>query len=127
MRFNSPFGDCQSESCASGVACTSFVDPIEAVEDAFRFVFWDSRPLIRNRDSNRIVPDRKRSPSDRLRRIVLPAGEYLTALSSRLITAIRRKLRSAETLSWLCPQQGSSVSCPRPERLRPRPILEPGR
>jgi hypothetical protein len=48
--FNSPFCDRQSKTGSSCVACASFIDPVEAVEDACRFVFWNSRPLILNRE-----------------------------------------------------------------------------
>ena len=58
MRFDSPFGDCQSESCASGVACTPFVNPIEAVEDTFGLIFWDPGPLIFDHDSDQSRPIR---------------------------------------------------------------------
>ena len=53
MGFDSPFGDGQSESCASGVACTPFINPIEAVKDTFGLIFRDSGPLIFNHDSNK--------------------------------------------------------------------------
>src|SRR5271156_4791453 len=58
VRFDSPFGNCQSESCSSGVACTPFVNPIEAVEDTLRLIFLDSRPLILNQDSDKTGPIR---------------------------------------------------------------------
>jgi hypothetical protein len=52
--FNSPFGDRQSKTGSSCVARASFIDPVEAVEDACRFVFWNSRALILNRELNEL-------------------------------------------------------------------------
>src|ERR1700735_477760 len=50
MYLNSPFGDRQTKTGPSCVARTSFINPIEAVEDACCLVFGNSRSLILNRE-----------------------------------------------------------------------------
>jgi len=90
MRFDRPPSDGQPEPRPTEIPRSGSVDSIEAIEDVVTMLGWNARPVS---TTSMVGP---RPPFRTTIRTLPPGGVYLTALSTRLMSAGRITRRSTD-------------------------------